>query len=460
MGRALLLGLGLLAQLSTVAIVCDSVVVSIYIPSQSILKATALCTAILEGIVWITLACFTSTIASTSLSSLLRRSSANKLSIAFGCTSLLCIIASGICIASIVLLRDAADRGMSTASKESFLVASSVILAAAVACQLLFLSVYYLNCRRQGQNGAESVITIETPSPKAYVKSIAYERTRPSTAKSRGAVTVDSVDMVSLSGKKPRVQVLASPRSSLSQSIRPQTSRSRLVSFKDKQRPPSLDSSIYRPSYDANDGWDAMSGHTVQEFPSPTLLPPPRSLETIPASPVVAEVSSLLATADLEPPPPIRPRSRSYSPVPRKTSIRSIPRPPSQASEEQNIHPLFRSDSPTPPPVATPGTSVVASPDAGKVLAHRPSNQSMRRLRSNSLNSSSPLSRKSSFEAPSLRKPGDQCSIIEVDEEGDETETEGQPSPPIPDFVMDAGCRLSLTRYNSNKTLKGSDDSP
>jgi hypothetical protein len=38
------------------------------------------------------------------------------------------------------------------------------------------------------------------------------------------------------------------------------------------------------------------------------------------------------------------------------------------AADEAHIHPLFRSDSPTPPPVASPGTIVTASPLSGQVL--------------------------------------------------------------------------------------------
>jgi hypothetical protein len=45
----------------------------------------------------------------------------------------------------------------------------------------------------------------------------------------------------------------------------------------------------------------------------------------------------------------------------------------------------------------------------------------------------------------------EQDSILEVDEEsGGETEADAQS--PIPDFVMGAGSRLSLTRYNSKKS--------
>jgi hypothetical protein len=56
------------------------------------------------------------------------------------------------------------------------------------------------------------------------------------------------------------------------------------------------------------------------------------------------------------------------------SSARRLSRPdtPSFPAAESHIHPLFRSDSPTPPPVASPGTVVHASPLSGQVLTQVP----------------------------------------------------------------------------------------
>ncbi|KAL4883259.1 hypothetical protein BJY04DRAFT_185128 [Aspergillus karnatakaensis] len=44
------------------------------------------------------------------------------------------------------------------------------------------------------------------------------------------------------------------------------------------------------------------------------------------------------------------------------------PPPKLKLPDESNIHPLFRSDSQSPPPTATPNTMVLASPDAGQTI--------------------------------------------------------------------------------------------
>lgn len=63
--------------------------------------------------------------------------------------------------------------------------------------------------------------------------------------------------------------------------------------------------------------------------------------------------------------------SRATSPVPIGAhSYDSLPFPPmiGEVASQTHIHPLFRSDSPGPPPSATPGTKVVASPYAGQIV--------------------------------------------------------------------------------------------
>ena len=442
MRRALLLALGLLAELSTVALLCDCAVLAAHVSAGTLVRSTSAIAATLQAIVWLMLSFFVSTTFVKSLSSLLRRSSVRRLTASFGCAILACVFAAAMSVANIVCLGDEEGDGELENSKGAFLTASSVLLAITFICQATFLVVYYLACRRSSLGEADSLHTDEDSklSPKSRVKSIPYSRTQPSMTENRGMASMDYVDMRSLDGARSPVQVSGSPRSSMSQSIHPTTSKTRLLALKEKGRLPSLDSSIYRSSGDDSDPWDA----------SPPTHPKHRFLETIPASPMLPRNPSLDSASDLEPPAPIRQRSRSYSPVaraPRQMMMQS----PNASSDELHIHPLFRSDSPTPPPMATPGTSVMASPDAGKVIPHRPSNPSLRRIRSSSLASaSSPLSRRNSFEAPSLKKAVDeQDSILEVDE-SEATETE-ELAPPIPEFVMGAGSRSSLSRYNSKK---------
>lgn len=458
MRGSLSLALGSLALLTTIALISDGIVLAVQISNESLVRTTSLISVALEAIVLAMLAWFASTTVLNSMASLLRRSSAKRLSLSFGCAALACLLAAAMTIVNIARLANLVDAEGSSTSKQSYLVASSVIFAITVTCQLTFLGVYFLTCRRSHDEGTESLYTNDDsrPSPKFHVKSVPYSKTRASMAESRPATSAESVDTGLLDDMKPHFHVSASPRSSMSHSIRSVPSKTRLGAIKEKQRLPSLDSNACRPSVDDHDNWDASSGYSRQET-SPTFpaFPKPRFLETIPASPIISEgPKDMDMASNLQPPPPIRQRSRSYSPAARTPRSMTSSPTPSTSTEEAHIHPLFRSDSPTPPPVASPGTSVIASPDAGKVLPHHPSNQSLRRLRSSSAASnSSPLSRKTSFDAPSLKKPCDeQHSILEVSEEGEETETEEELAPPIPEFVMGAGCRSSLTRYNSKRS--------
>jgi hypothetical protein len=172
---------------------------------------------------------------------------------------------------------------------------------------------------------------------------------------------------------------------------------------------------------------------------------------------------------------------------------------------EAHIHPLFRSDSPTPPPTATPGTIVFAAPHAGQVISDRQSIrsiQSMRRLRSESLPGvPSPLSRSESIESFFHRRQESGSTKPEIREEKEGEEGEGRETappvvvveepagaaaaasdaatvgsaetarsdgerkmtPPIPDWILTAGMRLSLLAYNSRRKSRtsncgGSDD--
>ncbi|KAL2854723.1 hypothetical protein BJX68DRAFT_32631 [Aspergillus pseudodeflectus] len=63
--------------------------------------------------------------------------------------------------------------------------------------------------------------------------------------------------------------------------------------------------------------------------------------------------------------------------------------------DESNIHPLFRSDSRSPPPTATPNTMVLASPDAGQTISVK----TLQRMRSTrSVGTHTPRSRSPLFE--------------------------------------------------------------
>ncbi|KAK5166769.1 hypothetical protein BJ546DRAFT_349204 [Cryomyces antarcticus] len=165
-------------------------------------------------------------------------------------------------------------------------------------------------------------------------------------------------------------------RLSVQQILRPVTSKTRLLGrqssvFQDSKsvhstRPSSMDS--VRPE----DGFDAWDTSSVDPRVRDTVMQsgPSRgtALETIPGSRPASPARAL------DGPFPVRSKSPNLiaPPLPpfygfsRPSSQRSSRRP--STADESHIHPLFRTDSPTPPPTATPGTIVTASPFGGQVL--------------------------------------------------------------------------------------------
>lgn len=115
-------------------------------------------------------------------------------------------------------------------------------------------------------------------------------------------------------------------------------------------------------------------------------------------------------------------------------------------ADESHIHPLFRTDSPSPAPTPTPGTVVVASPAAGQTISVKTLNRvrSTNSLRSHSTRSRSPLFERmdQSDEALAQRPapPGDR-------------QQQRDPGLVIPNFIMAADVRRSLTRYEKKYDL-------
>lgn len=110
------------------------------------------------------------------------------------------------------------------------------------------------------------------------------------------------------------------------------------------------------------------------------------------------------------------------------------------------VHPLFRSTSPHPAPVATAGTIVTASPLAGQSITPK----TLTRMRSASMpQQTSPLKESELPPQPELTlgpsEPGSPGpSIIDDDD-----------SPPgIPDFILSAGQRSSYLGYGKRKSVK------
>ncbi|GLA78824.1 hypothetical protein AtubIFM55763_000716 [Aspergillus tubingensis] len=142
-----------------------------------------------------------------------------------------------------------------------------------------------------------------------------------------------------------------------------------------------------------------------------------------------------------------QPSSARSSPATSSTQLvtPARPAPPKlKLPDESFIHPLFRSDSSSPPPTPMPGTTVIASPAAGQTI----SVQALNRVRSTrSLRSQAPRSRSPLFDQP----------LNGMDRNTESPEPSGRGSP-MPSFIMAADVRSSISRYEKKYDLNESPD--
>ncbi|KAF2878180.1 hypothetical protein BDV95DRAFT_624730 [Massariosphaeria phaeospora] len=231
-------------------------------------------------------------------------------------------------------------------------------------------------------------------------------------------------------------------RDSLQHVVRPITSRTKLISRPSLTRDTrSLHSA--RPSIDTvshSDGFDAWEVD-AQARNAVLQLVPSRgiAMESIPgsrpASPVRASDGSYPMEADERTPPPL---------VQPPKMIPDTSRPPSPVVSEAHIHPLFRSESPTPPPT-TFGTNILASPLSNQMIAVAARPYS--RMRSNSRTASpSPLVHSRSLHDRTISPQG-----------SDRSRSSSPPSremtPPIPEFVLNSSPRSSMSGSQSRRKV-------
>ncbi|KAF2633381.1 hypothetical protein BU25DRAFT_453153 [Macroventuria anomochaeta] len=235
-------------------------------------------------------------------------------------------------------------------------------------------------------------------------------------------------------------QSLKSFRESLRHAVGPVTSRTTLISRPSFNRDTR---SIYSDAYsidnvshsDGFDSWDTSSvsnqardavmqtapskGTLLESIPGSRSVTPARALD----GPFLPEIDEELAEEDL-----VAPRM-----------MPDVSRPPSPAVSEAHIHPLFRTESPIPPPEATPGTSIIASPLADQVIAC-PARPYMR-MRSNS-------NLRNNTTSPSPLAPAQSLRGRTVGPHAG-SRTPSPPSremtPPIPDFVLNSSPRSSMS---------------
>ncbi|RYP70844.1 hypothetical protein DL771_005219 [Monosporascus sp. 5C6A] len=366
--------------------------------------------------------------------------------IRFASLVLASVLASAASTAVLISMSKSADLPTTIlgASPTGYLIGAAITLAFAFASQLVLFIFHYVGGRLCSSGQADSLHTESHYFPEMRLKAIPYSKTAASTPKTRGTPSEDHMSPPGTSGGRSTAETMSSIRTSMSHVVRPFSSRTRLLlpSSRGGQPAASLDSDSYRSrsSYaqDGFDSWDASAvechhrQNTLDTFSSTTS----RVLETIPASPSTSRSPSPGHPLDLGPPKRCR-RSRSFSPVP--SVQRGFSPSPELSSDELHIHPLFRSNTPTPPPPASPGTVVVAAPDAGKVISEK----SLTRMRSGSLPTTpSPLSRQTSHD--SFRKNIESLAPPEEAEERDMM-------PPILDWRLSTGSRTSLTEHTTRR---------
>ncbi|KAI9766800.1 MAG: hypothetical protein M1840_006275 [Geoglossum simile] len=212
-------------------------------------------------------------------------------------------------------------------------------------------------------------------------------------------------------------------RSSLSSAVRPVISRTKLAN----RDSTSLDSGS-RDDVLEHGGFDSWDTSGVGSQARQAVL----------ISSSLADVEHFAVGVELEPIPGSRPgspgsvsHSESSSDLANVRGPSDPPRSRSQSLREAHIHPLFRSDSPTPPPTASPGTVVRASPLGGQVF--NGSIQSLKQVQSGIFTSNtSPLVKSHSFDGGiAVQRP----SSIEI-------------PPPLRDFILPPSPRSNPTTPN------------
>jgi len=237
---------------------------------------------------------------------------------------------------------------------------------------------YLLWPQKPYEDSPELEIYVERPSPVRSVKrslSVHLSLLTPTLPRYNRSKT----EPYSLAGSAYATSPNSSVRHSFSQALRSKGSKTRLIrqSFMSSKSP-----SVYsgRPiSFDTvrqDDGFETWVTSAAEESTeSPCAKKTTRKLEPIPGSRPVSPARPLdgpfpeLAPEDTPlPDTPIQ--SPLTSPISDTDSLDDLEMPPLRepSMDQSHIHPLFRAESPLPPPMPSPRTVITASPFAGQIV--------------------------------------------------------------------------------------------
>ncbi|PHH69541.1 hypothetical protein CDD80_6659 [Ophiocordyceps camponoti-rufipedis] len=352
----------------------------------------------------------------------------------FGLGLLACALAAAVSAAALVYLRNAGAESEAVAQLQSrLLVGTSVAVTFATGLQLASIISHFIASREPGPVKREaSEMPAEQPTRRLRrIKSIPYSQTKSSgdeTAQEMASPPLPPSPIVTTS---PKGCVFTSP---FYRAVRSSSFKQKPTAAKKEQRPASEDSDTRRTSLQGSsfDSWDTSSvdihnRQVVLEM-STSSSAKQQGLETIPASPSHSRRSSVGSPTDTGFPQSLRTsRSLSHSTLKHREEARPTP---ASSIHELHIHPLFRSDSQDPPPLASPGTSVVASPIAGQVITRRESSKSLGGMLSGSASGlHSPLAQQTCFESSETTPDGSHAS--EEDSEGERPTTA-----PVPPWLL------------------------
>lgn len=250
---------------------------------------------------------------------------------------------------------------------------ASVYLASHVALYVYLLWPGRPIARDRDQESPDHSSPSRSAKRSATVVLTPLKPTRPSFARSASEPRSPAISMYSNGAR-------SSIRSSLHQAIRPMTSRTRLL----RQSLLSVTESRGRPSsYDAArphsfENWDTSMVEEELESSYEYMQndPTSRRLDVIPGSRPVSPAKPLDGpfTQHLTPeetPLPESPclRSTSIETSSTRDDSQSLPPLRRPSTSQSHIHPLFRPESPLPPPLPSPNTVITASPLAGQVVS-------------------------------------------------------------------------------------------
>lgn len=408
MGKFFDLVCGAAALISAVAVLGTQAGLSLRTFPNSPGRVLSILSALLEAIVFIVMAWLCMIQYTTSMKTLFRPWQGIILGIGIST----CTLATAFSVASLAIISKTTPQGQDDLSR--IIIGSSIALGFALSSQLIFIAIHFGSARQEPNRPRLEVQAIQHTHTLSF-KAIRYSNTVIKMNKTDDITLMKSRDGSSSGGDDLTTEKSTALKSSPSQVSRSTSFRKALTPRKDRYIPPRLQLQIKRGS--AESFSDSVEPHIrlaviEASTPTETILYDP---EAIFASPTSTRASSPTTPEHFQP-PRVRPRSRSFSPASLSRELLSLTPPGSIC--ESHIHPLFRSDSPDPPPVATPGTSVIASPNAGRVIRHQLSTQSLRRIRSGSLPMSrSPLSQQGSFDDfRSLMLQNERASTLNINE--------------------------------------------